>query len=327
MRPASLCVLFVSLLGACGSGVDDDPALYEPLQVVDGTFRPGRLPGVEVADPESAEGPRITALEAPGGVAPLGQRGRAITGRASPEAYAVAMVIDGAGTGYWVRPVDAPDPANKGERSFRFEFDVAESAPVGRQILRFVALDAAGVAGVQRPLRLCVTPPVPDNLNACDPTIAPPAFVVELTWDTVADLDLRVLTPTGRWASAERPRTVDPAAPPEDEAPAMPSGPDATVGVFSGDAGADCRDTGPRRETLVFQEEPAPGAYLVYARLFDACGVDDVPFRATLWTRVSQDDGTWSPTVLQTRFGVQSWRDAGPEGVGTYLFSLDLTGR
>ena len=61
MRPASLCVLFVSLLGACGSGVDDDPALYEPLQVVDGTFRPGRLPGVEVADPESAEGPRITA--------------------------------------------------------------------------------------------------------------------------------------------------------------------------------------------------------------------------------------------------------------------------
>jgi len=324
MKLRRLMTLGGWMLGAawalgCGPEVDVAPGLDEPLRAAESTFRPGPLPGADVPTPEEAEGPRVTALEAPGGVGGQGQRRRVVTGRVSAETYAVAMALEEAGRGYWVRPVDAPDPANGGERTFRFEFDLSDDAPVGRQRLRFVALDGAGVAGAQRALRLCITPPIPDNLNACDPRIAPPAFVVELTWEATADLDLRVLAPEGRWASAQHPTTRALA---EDETEPPPD-----VGVFSGDAGADCAESGPRREILTFQEEPAPGAYLVYARLFDACGLDGVPFRATLWTRASSDDGTWSQTAFTTRVGVARRDEATAEAVGTYLFSLDLTRR
>jgi hypothetical protein len=317
-------------LAACGEGVERAPGLDQPIRVPDGTFHRGPLPGAERGgEPESTEGPRVTALEAPGGIGTPGQPGRAITGRTSAEAHAIAFQLDGYGDGYWVRPVDGPDPANNGERQFRIAFDLAEDAPPGKQILRFVALDGNGAAGIQRQLRLCVTSPLPDNLNACDPKLAPPALVVRLEWDALADVDLRVMTPAGRWVSAEHPRTLAPDSTetdevPADEMPAMAEPVDPTVGVIDRDAGQGCRREGPRAEHLVFQEKPAKGRYLVYARLFDGCGASAVRVRGSLHARVSGPDGTWSQDEIYGRAGVLPAETAGEAALGTYLFPLDF---
>jgi hypothetical protein len=305
----------------CGEETPFEPGLTEPIVVHEGTFYPGPLPGAATTtDPETVEGPRVTALEAPGGIGIAGQRSRTVTGRVSAETYAVAVRLDGAGSGYWVRPVDAMDPAAAGERAFRLEFGLAEDAPVGRRVLRFAALDGAGRAGLQRQLRVCVTPSLPDNLNACDPTIKPPAVVVRLAWDVLADVDLVVITPDGRVVSPAHPRTVAP-APTSGEAPDV-SPPE--VGVIDLDAGAGCRSEGPRAEHLVFQERPKPGRYLVYARLVDPCGAPAVQIRGSLHARTSHPDGTWSQERLHTRAGTLPRTLAEAETADTFLFPVDL---
>lgn len=294
-----------------GCGVDDPQGLDEPIRLVNGTFKDGALPGVAPADiPEGAEveGPRVTAIEAAGGIGLPGQRGRFITGRTSPETYAIAVRLGDFGTGYWVRPVDAPDPANNGERLFALDLDVGTEAPPGLHPLRLVALDAEGRAGPQREVRICIGARIPDNLSACDPTIPPPALVATLTWDAPVDLDLVVLMPDGRRVSAERPRTA---------------APDATepVGLIDQNGGAHCLDGG-LQENLVFQELPSGGRLLVYAHLFDACDLPSVRFRASLHVRVSGGDGTWTQQEIFSRGGTLLADQTGEPG--TYLFPIEL---
>jgi uncharacterized protein YfaP (DUF2135 family) len=126
-------------------------------------------------------------------------------------------------------------------------------------------------------------PEIPDNGSSCDPTKAPPALVVSLGWDARVDLDLRVVTPSRKVVDSKHPPTADDG---EDgkldrNAPG--------VGSIDYDSFASCVPDGRRRESLVFQETPPPGTYLVYANLFDACAQPGVAFEVSVHRAVAGD--------------------------------------
>ena len=100
------------------------------------------------------------------------------------------------------------DPANNDEQLWAAVLEFSSKLPPGVQRLALAAVDAQSLSGPQRLERLCVAPRVPDNLNACDPTLAPPSLVLSLAWDRDVDLDLRVLTPDGEFVEPKSPTTA-----------------------------------------------------------------------------------------------------------------------
>jgi len=261
-------------LFAC-SGEPGQTGLGEPLRLRGGTFKSGDLPA------STATGPLVTSFETASTVVRPGQTEKGLLGRARPDAVAVALRFADLGSGYWVFPVDGPDPQNNGELVWQTVADFGADVMPGLHTLRVVAIDGAGAAGPVRDLVLCVTPPVPDNLNACDPKAKPPAAVLSLSWDTAVDLDLVIVAPDGRIVDAKHPRTVAP--PPPGPSTGGDAGALASAGVFDRDSNGGCVIDGVQREDLVFQTRPAPGSYLVYASLFDACGKSAVHFRFSLY--------------------------------------------
>jgi hypothetical protein len=258
-----LVLALLACAAAC-SGEKSPSGIEEPLRVRGGAFKEGALPG---SPPDgAAAAPGVTSFEAASTVIRPGQSGKSLLGRTSPDAVAVGLRFADLGTGYWVLPVDAPDPTNNGELGWEARSDFGANLPPGLHPLRVVAIDAQGRAGTQRELSVCASPSVPDNLAACDPKAAPPAAVISLSWDTHVDLDLVVVTPEGRVVDAKHPGAGD-------------AGPRAPA--IDRDSNGGCIADGTQRESLVFQEPPH-GSYLVYASLFDACGHAPVHFHVSL---------------------------------------------
>jgi hypothetical protein len=271
-------LLLALLLVSCG-GERLTEGATEPLRVEGAQFFKGELPGSrplnleEVKAGKKAKTPVSTTPEIAGRVLSSGEASLGISGTASPDSYAVALKIDRLGTGYWVLPVGAPDPLNNNELAWSARVDLGE-VPAGLQQLRVAALDEDNNAGTQRSLELCIRSPIPDNLNACDPTIEPPRLVASLAWESSADLDLSVLTPSGEvinYAHVNDSKETD------------------TPGQFSGDGGSGCIPSGMRRESIVWQTKPAKGIYYIYVNLNDACQDSASPFQVT--THVSKRRG------------------------------------
>ncbi len=237
--------------------------LDEPVRVQSAQFIGGPLPG----SPPGAGGPpdlRVTSITSTNRVVLPGQAGKKIDGRASARASAIGVGFADLGSGYWVFPLGAPDPQFPGELSWAAELDFALSTSdsPGFHPLRVVAIDPSGAAGEQGDIDVCLASRTPDNLDSCDPTIAPPDAVISLLWDADLDLDLRVALPTGR--------TVDPKHPLTD--PGVDGGASSPdVGVFSRDSLASCIKDGRRQEDLVWQKRPT-GVVDLYVQLFDPCG-------------------------------------------------------
>ena len=68
-------------------------------------------------------------------------------GRATGDAYAVAIRIVEQGSGYWLKPVGIEDPTLPGELTFEFSFDAASEIAAGRNTFAAVAFDKDGRAG------------------------------------------------------------------------------------------------------------------------------------------------------------------------------------
>lgn len=283
--------LAVSSLTACGE-YDALAGRGEPIIVPGATFHLGPLPE------SNPDGPQVTAVESAGGAIRRGQSGRTLSGRTSPDGYSIAVQFDELGTGYWVLPVEGPEPTANDELAWRFEAEFAHDLPVGRHRLRFVAFDENGVAGPAREMSVCVRPDFPDNLNACDATLRPPAAVVLLEWNADADLDLLVRTPEGAFVSAKKPTSaavVDGVVP-------SASLEDPTLARFDVDSNGECRVDGRRRETIRWEEAPE-GIWSIYTNLFDACDRPSVQFRVTVLRREALEDGTYRLTETTVREG------------------------
>ncbi len=280
---------FAALVAASCGGVSSPTALTEPLRIQNGAFKRGALPG----SPPVAEGapeapPSVTLVESLNGIAYPGQSGKSIGGRTSTDAVSVAVRFFDLGTGYWVFPVDAPDPQANGELTWQGLADIGRDIAPGLHPIGVVAIDAQGHAGSQKNVPLCVSSAIPDGLNACDPTLPPPADVVSLGWDTDVDLDLVVVTPDGKTVDPKHITTAGTGDGGTIDRAQLAS---PSTGVLDRDSNVGCAIDGYRRESLVFKEAPKAGRYQVYARLFDACGNAPVHFTVTLSRAQLRPDG------------------------------------
>lgn len=282
-------MLVTGVLMGC-TGQEADLGFGEPIRVVRGEFVAGELPGEAPlpaeAPPETvAVAPRVTLVESVNNLFAPGQTEKTISGRVTEDAVAIGIRFAELGTGYWVVPAGGPEPQIEGERVWRLGFEVAHEVPPGLHALRLAAIDEAGAAGTQTELPVCVTSPIPDNLNACDPSIEPPAAVLSIAWDNGADVDLGLVDPSGKFVDSKHPTTAG----------GEPISPDAaTDGVLTNDSHAACARDLERRENVVWQSTPAAGTYLVYVNLFSACAEQAAHFVVTFHLREAHEDGTFA---------------------------------
>jgi len=288
---AYLCIL----AGAC-AGESGTLGASEPLQVTGGAFKSGALPGSAPAASDDASGMadvlRITTVETNNNVVHPGQADKRITGRASDAGYAIAVRFEELGTGYWVKPLGEADSAYPGELSFRLDLALAADLPLGPQRLVFSVIDGHGRASRQQVLTMCITTRFDRNLSACDATQKPPAAVISLTWDSDADLDLVVRTPTGELVDARHPSTLtDPGLSDADRGAQY-------QGVLYGAASESCGSDATRREDLVWANEVPAGEYEVFVNLFNACGAAATFFNVSATVRSSHDETEYHVSPL-----------------------------
>jgi len=262
----------------------------EPMRALNAIFVPAPLPGrAATGNPAADAGPTVTAIETTTTVFRRGDITHTVLGRTSTDAFALAFALVAPDAGHWLIPVDGPDPSANDELTWALTLDVPHHAPLGPQTLSFVATDAEGIGGVRRDLAVCVTPEVPDNLNACDKTRKPPALVLALEWNSHADLDLVIDTPGGKRVDAKHPTTGTA----EDGRVPTAVINDPKTGRFERDSGANCNHDERRREHLVFTEWPAAGEYRIHVLPFDACGSGATTFRVSSHRRLGIPDGTY----------------------------------
>lgn len=302
MRP----LLALACLCACTGEVEQQLGLFEPIRVPEGEFIEDAIPGGASSE--------VTSIETASGILVVGQQQRLLAGRTTEDAHAIAIRFAGLGSGWWVRPVQDLDPVFPGERDFLLRYDVGAGVPPGAHTLELAAVDESGRRGPAFELDVCVQDDaVPDNLNACDPTIKPPAAIVALTWDRDVDLDLVIETPDGRRIAHKTP--TGGADDPEDP----------SVGRLVRDSNAGCQRDGRNSEAVVWQEDPAEGTYLVYADLFEACGEPGALLSLTVHRRVDHDDGTWSlEETARTTGAVTDLQASGGAGPPLYITSVEL---
>lgn len=309
--------LLVFLLALLSCHSEPNSGAQEPIRVRLGTFRIGVLPGQPPLTPEQVDagaepvGAHVTGLESPNNLVRPGQTGKSIGGRATEDTASIGIALADEGEGFWVVPVGPPDVTAPGELTWALSFDVALDLAPGFHTLLVAAIDGAGEAGTQSALRLCVQSSIPDNLNSCDPNRAPPAAVLSLTWDTSADLDLVLVTPSGKFVDPKHPSTDIAGEEEEEEEEDPPNG------VFDRDGMANCSGTGSPAENLVFQTKPEQGHYFVLVNLFDACTTQATRF--SLGLHLPQGDPAALEQVLRVDGEVLANLANGGSDIGTFV--------
>jgi hypothetical protein len=329
---AVLCSCALPVFAACNappitSGLD------EPIRVKDAQFVPGPLPGTLAAlAPRTGtaaaarpRNPSILGEVLTGRIITAGQQGKDIQGgTASPDTVAVAVALEGAGTGHWLLPTGAPDLTNNGIVGWKMSIDFSPAAPIGLRNLIFAAVNAKGRSGTDLAQPICVVPPIQDWVgptslahNACDPKLEPPTIVLSMVWDTPVDLDLELVTPQNALVDPKHPTTRVAGAD-----GGLPS-PSPEDGNLIADANANC-EPGGNREQIVWEQKPAPGLYHVYANLFDACDETAVHFSVSLHVREpGKERDTWNQVETSSASGTLVAADANA-GSRIGLFVMDF---
>jgi hypothetical protein len=236
--------------------------------------------------------PRVPVIMGGVGVVRPGQAGISLRGTTTEDAYSIAIKLEGAGSGYWVKSVGAATLQDN-ERDWDARLDISPDIEPGAHVLEVVAIDAEGNAGPHSRFNLCVTRDFEHSRNACDPTVLPPAAVISLSWQNDADVDLVVVTPDGVVVEATNPTTLDLNGG-EDIDPEAPG-----VGLLSVDSNGACRRDGVQRESLTWSSSPERGRYDVYARLFEPCGAGATQLKVEGYVRTAGDDeGTFGIELI-----------------------------
>lgn len=308
------------LAGAVGCGdLDIASGATDVLQVQAATFRTDAWPGrVTLPDAERPSGPRVTAIEAAGGIGYPGQIGRFLSGRVSNDAAALGVRAAEGRAGWWVLPVGGPEPTVPTENTFEVFYTLRDLTP-GLQQLQFVAIDEQGRGGPQRELGVCIASELPDNLNVCDPTREPPAVVVSLRWNGDVDLNLEAQSADGRAITA---RTTVSGAP---GVPAATRLADPTQGRIDRNSNGGCRIDGRRRESISFPQAPSGDVWLFSVRLVDACGLAGTAWTLETWYRESVGDGAFRLTLLDEVSGyLRADQADGGAGPAQYVTNLQF---
>lgn len=293
-----------TLLMALGCGTEDPRALDEPLVVHQADFKEGALPG----GAQAAE-PKVTSFTLGFGVLRPGTRNAPISGRSTKSAYSIGIRFQDVGGGYWVRPVGSEDPLIPGELQWQLSLDAASEIVPGVHPLEVVAFDADGKPGEKSVLPVCVASDLPDNLNVCNPAIAPPLAIASLSWNTDSDLDLTIVAPDGTtYGRSKRSLSAN----------------GKVIARIDGDGVSGCLADGRRRESFVWNEPPPAGVWRIYGDLFDACGKPATTFTLTMYQRVQQPDGTFGIAPVKELTG-QFVRAQASAGGASPLFLSEIT--
>jgi hypothetical protein len=277
----------LALLAGCKVGVSADAGLREPLIVEGGQFIPGDLP---VSD----AGPSGVLVNSLGAVVHAGQAGVALTGDVGPGSYSTLMRFADLGTGYWSVPVGVPDPQMPGSLTWAATLDFGWNIPPGIHNMLFAAMDQEGRAG----------PPVmnPYTVEAYAPM---GKLVISLAWDSAADLDLHVTTPSGFDLNPKAPTT----------SPDGGAKPPPGTGLINRDSNAACVQDNFREEDAYWMDGPPSGTYLIHVDMFSACTASAAQFVVTV-----HQNGKVTHTIPGRLLAM----DADSGGPGLFVLQLNL---
>ncbi len=254
MRRSVLFAFLFPIVAACGSTSEPAPSgLGEPLRV---RFAPAGSNSVVLAQffpgplPIGSDGPTIPNVLNSQSAVVAGELGKALAGTVQDSATGIAFKLADLGTGFWVVPSLLADRAEPNTLQFKVSLDFGRGIPAGQRPLQMSAVDSTGRYG---PLR-----EVPLYFGAPDPS---GAAVATLIWDSNADLDLQIVTPTG---------TID--AKHVSAGSFVDGGFAPGSGVLDRDSNASCVPDGKRQEDVVWSDTPTPGLYQVKVDLFSSCG-------------------------------------------------------
>lgn len=169
---------------------------------------------------------------------------------------AVAVTLAG-DVGYWIVPARLPNAAAPDLPTFDVQFSLSRLlVPQEREII-FRAVDGEQRMGppLARPLSVVADEPVG-------------RFVVSLTWNNGADLDLHVLLPSGIEIFKRNPTEYE--RPPASAGP-LPVGTPIDGGVLDRDSNAQCVADGRRAEHVVWKDAPPRGHYVVRVDTYSLC--------------------------------------------------------
>jgi hypothetical protein len=101
--------------------------------------------------------------------------------------------------------------------------------------------------------------------------------VASLEWTNRADLDIHIVSPSGKEIDPKHPNTgvVPKQGIPENGIPGS--------GHLDHDSNAACVQDGVRRENVVWQDAPEPGVYVVRVDMFNACSEPAANFAFSLY--------------------------------------------
>lgn len=262
------------------------PTVSEQAQFFSGDLTPGN-------------GPELFHILAQNPTVIAGGEARSLDGDAGPTAYAVALRLKDAGTGYFVAKINLPDPNDPPNLNWTANIRFSESAPLGEQTIVAAAIDGAGRFGPISEKPFTIVPPI--SLDA--------DTVISLVWATHADLDLHVRAPNGKEVDPKHPNTlvtVPPNYNPQRDGP-LPGN-----GTLDHDANANCVYDGVIRENLTFADAPVPGSYQIRVDEFSACGVAATTFRVEIYHK-----GTLGEAIAGQLLDINA--DGGGPGSGIFV--------
>ena len=291
---APLAVLLVALPAwgglapGCG-GAAPQSGVTAWLRVPTGQYEPGEL----TTEPGVME-PTVDTITTHNNQVFPGATGRSITGSVNGKAVAVLIGLDG-DSAHWLVPVGVPDFEIMGNFTFAASVSYSPDLPLGKRQLQFRGIDVDGNLGPIQSLALSVGLTAPQG-----------NLVVQLDWDTEADLDLHLriigtdpnVKPIDVWNKAPLALPPAPAGAPYTRADVM------AAGRLQLDSNSQCVIDGQRHEEIVFPGVVPPGTYEVRVDTFSLCGEATARWHVAAFTNPA---GT--PTLIQEAFGQSQDRD------------------
>ncbi len=251
-----LFVLLLALLSACeGARSDDGRDAF--LRVDGAQFYRAELPG-------ESGGPLVVTASLTGRVTAGGVDG-SMNGDLDRSALSVAVMLEG-DIGYWIVRAATPLSSAPTRPTFLATFAVSARLRPGPRTLLLRSVDASGRFGpiTTRPFEVA---------SASRPE---GRFVVSLSWNNQADLDLHVVDPTGVeiWK-----RNINSYEPPPPGAPPEAPGTPHPGGLLDFDSNAQCVPDGRHAENVVYTDKPPSGHYVARVDTFSLCNEGSAHWR------------------------------------------------
>jgi hypothetical protein len=286
----------LSPLVSCDDSTKPDAGTDAALRVKGGQFFRGDMPAEQ-------SGPPVKSLALSPIVQP-GAAGRTCSGVLDPAATAVALSVEG-DSGYWIVPAGIPDVTAAGFPTFATSIAFSSALAPGQRTFLARAVDGAGHFGPALAKLLAVAP-VPRPTGR---------FVIALSWDTQADLDLHVVDPNGVEIWKRNINSYEP--PPPGASPEPPNTPHPG-GILDFDSNAQCVPDGRHAENVVYADKPPSGHYVARVDTYALCGANGAQWRVEAFLDgVSIGAAQGSSTEYDTRFSHD-------RGAGVLALELDV---